>query len=338
MSSVDAIIVTYQSSFHVGGAIACLAAASEVGRVIVVDNASGDESAAAARLAGADVVRQNTRNVGFASAVNLGLQDAAADFVLLLNPDARLAPDALRRMVATLAREHEAAIVAPLLRDNGRMSTGAGRTATVARRVGLCIPLVGRARCLRPEYPPPPVDGSAVARAVDVDYVFGAAMLLARDFLQGAGGLDERFFLFAEDEDICRCARAAGRRVLLDGGAVADHIGGASCPDGTATEAQRLFSTYRLLAKWDGPRAATAYHHGIMGAFGLRTAAARAGLTNTVPRAIPPAPTSRTTAAEVWRTARLFDEAVRSGLDPLVRLQAAVSAGRGASVGGRRRK
>ena len=321
MNSVDAIIVTYRSSLHVGGAVACLTAADEVGRVIVVDNASGDESAAAARRAGADIVRQNTRNVGFASAVNLGLQDTAADFVLLLNPDARLAPAALERLVATLAREPDAAIVAPLLRGNGVISTGAGRAATVERRVGLCIPVVGRAPRFRPEYPPP---APTVARAVDVDYVFGAVMLLDRTFVEAVGGLDERFFLFAEDEDICRCARAAGRRVLLDGGAVADHIGGASCTDGAATEAQRLFSTYRLLAKWDGPRRAAAYHRGIMGAFVLRTVAARAA-------------GRRTAATTVWSTAQLFNEAVRSGLDPLVRLKADVTTGAGAPASARRR-
>ncbi len=312
MHSVDTIIVTYQSSDHVGGAIACLETSKEVGRVVVVDNASGDESVAAARRAGADVVRQTERNIGCASAVNIGLRDTDADMVLLLNPDARIVPAGLRRMCATLEQEPDAAIVAPLLRSNGVISTGAGRSATVVRRVGLCIPMVGRSRWFRPEYPPPP-DGPIVARAVDVDYVFGAAMLLDRSFVEAAGGLDERFFLFAEDEDICRQARITGRRVLLESGAIADHIGGASCADGVATEAQRLFSTHRLLAKWDGPRSAAAYHRGIMGAFGLRSVAARAAGRHAA-------------AAAVWSTAQLFNEAVRSGLDPLVSSQADVTA------------
>jgi len=125
MHSVDTIIVTYQSSQHVGGAIACLETSKEVGRVVIVDNASGDESVAAARRAGVDVVRQNERNIGFACAVNIGLRDTDADLVLLLNPDARLVPAALRRMRATMEREPGAAIVAPLLRGNGVISTGA---------------------------------------------------------------------------------------------------------------------------------------------------------------------------------------------------------------------
>ncbi len=317
MTSVDAIIVTYESSRHVGAAIAGLRAADEVGRVIVVDNASRDRSVAAARQAGADIVRQNDRNVGFARAVDIGLRDTRGDFVLLHNPDARLAADALSRLCVTLRREPGAAIAAPLLRHDGRLSTGAGRSATVVRRVGLCIPLVGRAPRFRPEYAPP-ADRSAVARVVDVDYVFGAAMLLDRAFFAAAGGLDERFFLFAEDEDICRRAHAAGRRVLLDGGAVADHIGGASCADGAAMEAQRLFSTYRLLDKWDGPGRAAAYHRGILAAFRLRVATARvaAGIDGRRP-AGHGAPAGRPTPADLRRTLRLFDAAVRTGVDPL---------------------
>src|SRR5690606_27038519 len=105
-------------------------------------------------------------------------------------------------------------------------------------------------------------------------YVYGAAMLVDRRFLTACGGLDERFFLFAEDEDLCRQARAAGRRVVLDGRAVAGHAGGASCPEEPLTEAQRLFSTWRLLEKWDGPRAAAAYRRGIVAAFAARAAAA----------------------------------------------------------------
>ncbi len=323
MTSVDVIIVTYESSRHVAGAIAGLKASDEVGRVIVVDNASSDGSAEAARRAGADVVRQNDHNVGFARAVDIGLRDVRGDFVLLHNPDARIAPAALSRLRATLKREPGAAIVAPLLRHDGYLSTGAGRSATVVRRVGLCIPLVGRAPRFRPEYAPP-ADKWAVARVVDVDYVFGAAMLLDRAFFATVGGLDERFFLFAEDEDICRRAHAAGRRVILDGGAVADHIGGASCADRAVTEAQRLFSTYRLLDKWDGSGRAAVYHCGILAAFRLRTTAARvvAGIDGRRPAGHGTLQTDgaalcRATAAELRRTSALFDAAVRTGIDPL---------------------
>jgi len=293
--------VTYRSARHVSGCVGSVLRSPLVESVVVVDNASGDGSPNAARDAGARIVVANDENVGFARAVNQGLEHATASRVLLLNPDARLEPAALGRLEALLAADPRVAIVAPLLRDErGRLRAGAGRAATVARRVGLCVPLLGRAPAFRPEYGLPSGDTSrAVAEA---GYVFGAAMLVDRRFLEEAGGFDERFFLFAEDEDLCRRARLAGRRVLIDGGAVADHVGGASSPDEAAMEAQRLFSTWRLFDKWEGRLAAGAYHRGIVSAFLLREACAAAGGT---PRSL-------------GRTRRLFDAAVRSGCEPLL--------------------
>jgi N-acetylglucosaminyl-diphospho-decaprenol L-rhamnosyltransferase len=289
----------------------------------VVDNASSDGSADVARDREADVVIANDRNLGFARAVNLGLAACSSEHVLLLNPDAELGQAALASMRAVLREQTGAAIVAPLLRDpQGVTESGASRFATLTRRVGLCLPLVGRAPYFRPQYRLLP-DVCAAGRALDVDYVFGAAMLVDRAFLAAAGGLDERFFLFAEDEDICRQARAAGRRVLLDTRAVARHIGGASCGDEVRTEAQRLYSTYLLFEKWRGSRAARIYHGGILQASRLRVAAAR---TERRPEA----------AAEVRTIARMFDEAIRRGVDPLLAEQAdAASAPRPTRRGGR---
>jgi GT2 family glycosyltransferase len=267
---IDVIVVTYESADTVGPCLAAVSLSSLVERVIVVDNASSDGSAEAARRAGADLVIENPVNVGFARAVNAGLRSATANSVLLLNPDALVGESTLSGLHETLSSSPSAVIAAPLLRDAaGGLMSGAGRFATVARRVGLCVPVLGRAPYFSPQYPLPPVTGGG-AGPLQVDYVFGAAMLVDRAFLQRTGGLDERFFLFAEDEDICRQARSARRSVLLDRRAVADHVGGASCADEARTEAQRLFSTHRLFLKWQGPRAAAAYRCGILAANGLR--------------------------------------------------------------------
>jgi N-acetylglucosaminyl-diphospho-decaprenol L-rhamnosyltransferase len=303
MESVDVIIVTYGSAALIPSCLASLWQSDRVSRVVVVDNASDDGSAEAARRAGAAVVIQNDCNLGFARAVNIGLAEVADDLVLLLNPDARLSAEALTVLCEDFAADPAVAVAGPLLRaDDCSVTAGAGRTATLAGRVGQCVPVVGRSRRLRPEYALPR-DPGALGRPVDVGYLYGAAMLVDRRFLTACGGLDERFFLFAEDEDLCRRARAAGSRVLLDGRAVAEHVGGASCPDVPLTEAQRLFSTWRLFEKWEGRSHAAVYHRGIQLAFAARAAAA----------ALDPAG-----RGAVRCTSRLFDEAVRTGVDPLV--------------------
>lgn len=287
-----------------GRCLAALRGSDGVNRVIVVDNASDDGSAEVARRAGADVVLQNGVNVGFAAAVNTGLAHATAEHTLLLNPDAELRPGALAGLLRALLGTTAAVVAAPLLRDHaGRLHSGAGRFATVPRRVGLCLPLARRVPALRHEYHLSEAqlrDG----RPLLVDYVFGAAMLVDHHFLADSGGLDERFFLFAEDEDLCRRARHAGRRVVLATQAVAQHAGGASCGDEALTEAQRLYSNYRLLEKWHGRRAAGAYHGGLLVALWARQVAALAA-------------GRPSQAATVVRLNEAFASAVRDGSDPL---------------------
>jgi N-acetylglucosaminyl-diphospho-decaprenol L-rhamnosyltransferase len=270
---VDIVIVTYNSAATVGAAIESLAGSPLVKSIVVVDNGSGDGSATAARSAGATQVIENTGNPGFAVGVNQGLSHCAADHVLLLNPDARLDHSALDDLRSKLRTTPRAAVVAPLLRDHaGNVTTGSGRFATLTRRIGLCLPLIGRHPHFSPTYRLTP-EQLAAGRCLDVDYAYGAALLVDRGFLDQTGGLDERYFLFCEDEDLCRQAHAAGRRVLLDLDAIGDHTGGASCGDPADTEARRLFATYLLFSKWRGARAATLYRTGITLALWLRQGA-----------------------------------------------------------------
>ena len=303
---VDIVIVSYCSASELGACIGSARTAFGSGRAVVVDNASTDGSLAVARAAGAHEVVENAANLGFAAAVNRGLRHTDTRRVLLLNPDARLESHTLLRLVAALDREPQAAVAAPLLVDgSGRVTTGCGPVATAARRAGLCVPGLGRAGAFRPRYQPPSA-GPRVPLVRRVDYAFGAVMLLDRNPVEAVGGFDERFFLFAEDEDLCRQLRASGREIVLDAGAVAQHEGAASSTDGALTEAQRLYSTWLLLEKWDGRRAARVYRRGVLAAFTARSLVAMARRRPHLDQ------------DEIVRTADAFDQAVRSGRDPLL--------------------
>src|SRR5437667_6354242 len=84
---VGIVIVTYNSEAEIGP---CLEAALATGaEVIVVDNASADDTLAQIRRGGAALIA-NPVNRGFAAAVNQGIRAIGADFILLLNPDAVL--------------------------------------------------------------------------------------------------------------------------------------------------------------------------------------------------------------------------------------------------------
>jgi len=110
---VSLISVAYNSA----GALRGLLASVPPGLgVIIVDNASSDDSVAVAEAAGARVIR-NAANLGFGAGCNIGMNAAETEFVLLANPDTRLDGAALAQLVAAADAFPDAAILAPMLCD-----------------------------------------------------------------------------------------------------------------------------------------------------------------------------------------------------------------------------
>jgi GT2 family glycosyltransferase len=176
--------------------------------VIVVDNASRDDSAAVAEAAGARVIR-NTANLGFGAGCNIGIDAAEAEFVLLANPDTRLDAVAIAQLVAAADAFPDAAILAPMLCDESGERVRSWDVEQLHRRK------LSRKRGAEP-WPEGPLCA---------EFLSGACMLLrASDGLR----FDEAFFLFYEDDAICAAARAKGRALVLVPGAVVHHAGGDS--------------------------------------------------------------------------------------------------------------
>lgn len=257
MTACDVVVVSYRSTETIEAALSSITDPLLPGRLIVVDNNPGDGSADRARLAGADVVEESPGNIGFAAGVNHGLRHVEAPFVVLLNPDARLETGSLAALVAALKSCPDAVIAAPVLvTDDGQTVVGAHRFSTPLTRFAAFLPLVRRIRRLAGEYPSPSrflVGPGPIA----VDYVWGAALVARTDFLREIGGLDERFFMYHEDEDLCRQAHRLGRRVLLVTRARVRHTGAVSSAGmRPQAEARLLYATWQLLAKWQGGRSA----------------------------------------------------------------------------------
>ncbi len=222
----DVVVVSYKQRERLLACLASIAAASPRARLIVVDNDSDDGSAAAAgkQFPAADVVALD-RNVGFAAAVNKGVARGHAPFVLLLNNDARLRVGALEAMVAALAEDGVGAAGPRLLGPAGETELSVGRTLSPWNEAYF--------RALEAAYR----DGTGPAaerirrrydRSGDVSSLTGACLLLRRDAFEKVGGFDERFFLYAEDVDLCRRLRRAGFRLRYVAEAVVEHDRGAS--------------------------------------------------------------------------------------------------------------
>jgi GT2 family glycosyltransferase len=198
--------------------------------VVVVDNASIDGSAEGLEQAYPELrLIRNSHNVGYARANNQALRLARAGYLLLLNPDVTLEPGALATAVAYMDAHPDLGILGPrILRPDGRLDPPARRSFKTPATY--LYKALGLSRLL-PRHPRfghyylSYLDELAIT---DVDAVVGAFLLIRRAVMERIGLLDERFFMYCEDEDWCWRAKQAGWRVVYHPGIVAHHRRGSS--------------------------------------------------------------------------------------------------------------
>ncbi|WIE65413.1 glycosyltransferase family 2 protein [Curtobacterium sp. MCLR17_036] len=231
---LSVVLVTFNSADVVVTALEALATTSDV-ELVVVDNASADDSVAVVRRSWPDaVVIENSENVGFARAVNAGVRASSGALVMLLNPDAQIAPAAVELLRAA-ARAHPGDVVAPFIEQPApQRIVSAGRMPTVWRmlthysglsRLAPSVPLF-EGHYLLPRQ---------VHRTMSVQWVTGACFLVPRATWDDVGGLDERWFMYAEDIEFCLRVRRSGHRLWLVPAARAGHLVGRSDSRATAT-------------------------------------------------------------------------------------------------------
>lgn len=195
--------------------------------IVVVDNASRDGSpdAVRARWPSVRVIEQAT-NQGFSAANNAGIRGSTGELTLLLNSDCLVPAGAIDALIARLTATPDAAVAGPKLVDGaGRpeLSFGAMISPLAELRQKWTLRLYER----RVGFMERRVF-EATSREQYVDWVSGAALLAYRVDLEAAGLLDERYFLYTEDVDLCAAIRARGRRVLFTPAATITHLRGRS--------------------------------------------------------------------------------------------------------------
>lgn len=228
--------------------------------VIVVDNASADESVAmlAQDFPWVQVIA-NRQNRGFTTANNQGLAVSRGRYVLFLNPDTELAPDALS-LLLRFAEEHpQVGVVGPQLRyGDGSLQSSRRRFPTLATFF-LESTIVQRwwpRNQVLSRYYALDLDNDATSQ---VDWLVGACMLLRRAVLEQIGGFDEGFFMYSEELDLCRRAVDAGWQVVYLPAAVVTHYEGKSSEQVVAARHIRFHSSrVRYVRKYHGRLAAAA--------------------------------------------------------------------------------
>lgn len=186
--------------------------------VVVVDNGSLDNTASIIRSRFPHVsLFALPRNEGFARAANLGMQhalDQNADYVLLLNPDTRFDDDIVNRLVQYAEANPSLGIVTPkvMLERAPHRLWGVGG---IVLDKGLQFFGLDE-------------DDTGQYNTCRLDFVLGCAMLIRSDLLRRAGLLDEHFFVFFEEIDLCLRAQLAGWRVGIAPEINLLHAGGAT--------------------------------------------------------------------------------------------------------------
>ncbi len=213
MEEVTAIVINYRTPDLTKGAVRSCLAEPEIAEVIVIDNASGDESAdiLTEEFRGNRVrVMENDKNIGFGGANNKGISKARTDFVFLLNSDAFVLEGAVGRLLARLTADDSIGLIGPEVVESD------GKTPQ---------PL---------NFGPFPTPRTIFTRNQHVadnghpDWVSGVAMLARRDLLLELNGFDDEFFMYFEDVDLCRRIRNAGKQVAREVSAKIVHFGGQS--------------------------------------------------------------------------------------------------------------
>jgi GT2 family glycosyltransferase len=218
--TVSLIIVNYNSGHYLQACVASVL--DQVDRVIIVDNASTDDSMENVEAVfpcdhKLKVVR-NPKNCGFAVACNAGLVMSSGRYLFFLNPDCVLDQDSVNRLLQTLERYPDVGMVGGLLVNPDGTEQAGGRRAvptpwrSFVRAFGLSC-FAGRWPRLFFDFhlhkQPLPT------HPIEVEAISGACMLVRREAMRDVGFWDEGYFLHCEDLDLCMALRRKGWKIMF---------------------------------------------------------------------------------------------------------------------------
>lgn len=205
---VSIIIVLYNSAEYIEK---CVQSIAELDynpiEIILVDNASGDESVSVAKKVLGECgiehyhLIQLGKNTGFAAANNRGFESSSGEILFLLNPDTEVYPDTLRELVRAFGDPSVGVCGSKIYYPDGKTLQHAGG---FVRDNGLAMHY-GYAEEDKGQYDIPR----------EVGYVTGAALAVRRDVFEKVGGLDEGYRpAYFEETDLCLRVRRMGYKVM----------------------------------------------------------------------------------------------------------------------------
>lgn len=192
--------------------------------VVVVDNGSSDDSVLRVKERYPQViVIEAGRNLGFAAANNMAVQQAKGDFVLLVNTDALLQNGCAQSLLKIMDADPRVGMVGPqLLNEDGSLQTSYEAAPTLATET------LNRSLLKRLFPSRFPGKSRKLSEPEQVETLIGAVMMIRRQALEQLGGFDEDYFFFLEETDLAVRMRQARWKVIHDPRAKAVHLQGAT--------------------------------------------------------------------------------------------------------------
>lgn len=198
----------------------------KLGKVIVADNASTDDSLAFLREKHPHInVISLGKNHGFAGGYNRALEQLEADYFLLLNSDIEVSPGWLEPLVELLDSHADIAACAPVLMDIHKRDH-----YEYAGAAGGYIDRYGYAFCRGRIFNQVAPTEQTFNKPVEVLWTTGAAMMIRSDIWKKMGGLDDQFFAHMEEIDLCWRMRNKGYKLAVEPASRVFHVGGGTLP------------------------------------------------------------------------------------------------------------
>ncbi len=254
-SLFNVIIVNYNSTRHSFKNIAALLKSSlhDNINIWVQDNASWDGAIRLKHRFPAIHLTLNPQNLGFGAAINQVIGQGRAPYVMLINPDACIEDGFFESVLEYMDKHRDIGILGPKVLDDDGSVQGSARAFP-----NPLTALFGRNSFLTRIFPNNALSRANVLnlngandRPMAVDWVSGACMVIRRDALPQTGNMDERFFMYWEDADLCKRMWLKGWKVVYYPKAVVSHqVGQSSRTKPYFTIYHFHKSCFRLYAKY----------------------------------------------------------------------------------------
>lgn len=186
--------------------------------IILVDNASQDGSIEKIQSDFQNIMNQKTlkviindSNLGFSKANNIGIKNSIGEYILLLNSDTKLDEDCLQKCMEYM-NEHIGALGCKIILQDGKLDHACKRGfPTPSASLYYLIGLDKKNPDKYGQYDALYLDEDEIG---EVDALMGAFMLMPRSVLNEIGLLDETFFMYGEDIDLCYRIKEAGYKII----------------------------------------------------------------------------------------------------------------------------